>query len=159
MAPKSRSSNRRLSCASSTALRLTSGAARVDSTAVIIPVSFLASSAASRLSASFFRSDLSESNLKNVRGFRAKFVNATIRDAVLDGAGLSEADLTKSDLSESSLVGVDLRRARLFRTVLRGADLTGARMGGADLTKADLSGATWTDGERVCAEGSIGRCN
>ena len=39
------------------------------------------------------------------------------------------------------------------------ADLTGVKLGGADLTLADLSGATWTDGKRVCSEGSIGRCN
>ena len=57
------------------------------------------------------------------------------------------------------MVGADLRLARLFRATLRGADLTNARLGGADLNRADLSGATWTDGTRICAEGSIGRCN
>ena len=51
-----------------------------------------------------------------------------------------------------------MRRARLFRADLRGADLSGARLFDADLTRADLSGATWTDGKRVCAEGSIGVC-
>ena len=32
------------------------------------------------------------------------------------------------------------------------------RMRGADLHYADLSGATWVDGKKICAEGSIGRC-
>jgi hypothetical protein len=91
--------------------------------------------------------------------YRAKFVNAGLQGAVFDGAKLYEADLTKADLTGASLVGVDLRRARLYRAVLRDANLTSAQLKGADLTRADLSGATWTDGERVCAEGSVGRCN
>jgi uncharacterized protein YjbI with pentapeptide repeats len=107
---------------------------------------------------SFFRSDLSESNLKDVSGFRIKLVNATLRGTILDGAKLSEGDLTKADLTGASMVGVDLRRARLFNAILRDADLTGARLSGADLTGTDLSGATWTDGKRVCGEHSIGRC-
>jgi uncharacterized protein YjbI with pentapeptide repeats len=52
-----------------------------------------------------------------------------------------------------------LRRARFFRANLRGADLSGARTGGADMLNADLSGARWTDGKRVCAEGSLGQCD
>ena len=99
--------------------------------------------------ASFFRADLSGSTMTDIRSSRAKFVNAVLKEAVLDGAKLSEA----------SSVGADLRLARLFRATLRGADLTNARLGGADLNRADLSGATWTDGTRICAEGSIGRCN
>jgi uncharacterized protein YjbI with pentapeptide repeats len=47
----------------------------------------------------------------------------------------------------------------MFRAILRDADLTDAQLTGADMTRADLSGATWTDGQRVCAEGSVGRCN
>ncbi len=109
--------------------------------------------------ASFFRADLSGSTMTDIRSSRAKFVNAALKGAVLDGAKLFEADLTKADLSEVSLVGADLRLARLFRATLRGANLTNARLGGADLNRADLSGATWTDGTRICAEGSIGRCN
>ena len=109
--------------------------------------------------ASFFRSDLAGSKLAKVSGFRVKFVNASLRGVTLDGAKLSEADFTKADLTGASLKGVDLRRARFFAAVLRGADLTGARLTGADLTGADLSGATWVDGKRVCAQGSLGRCN
>ncbi len=108
---------------------------------------------------SFFRTDLSGGDLSDITSDRAKFVNATLLDVVLDGAKLYEADLTKADLTGASLIGVDLRRARLFRANLRNPNLTDALLKGADLARADLSGATWTDGERVCAEGSIGRCN
>ena len=38
------------------------------------------------------------------------------------------------------------------------ARLDGAQLEEADLSKADLTGATWIDGKRVCAEGSIGKC-
>lgn len=110
-------------------------------------------------SASFFRADLSDSDLSEVNGFEAKFVNAVMRNVKLDNAKLSQADFTKADLTDASLAGADLRRARFFSAVLHGADLTDARLEGADLTRADLTGATWQDGEHVCGEGSIGRCN
>lgn len=109
--------------------------------------------------ATFARADLSDSNLSKVDGFRAKFVSAKATNARFDGARLEEADLTKVDLSGASFVDANLRHALFFRANLRGADLTGARMSGADLLNADLSGATWTDGKKVCAEGSIGQCN
>lgn len=108
---------------------------------------------------SFFRTDLTGSDLSQTESYRAKFVNANMEKTVMDGAQLYEADLTKANLTGASLVGADLRRARLFRANLRGADLTDAQLKGADLTRAELSGATWTDGKRVCAEGSTGRCN
>jgi uncharacterized protein YjbI with pentapeptide repeats len=109
--------------------------------------------------ASFFRADLSRSDLTGVSGFKAKFFNAVMREAKLDEAKLSEADFTKADLTGASMAGADLRRVRFFDAVLREADLTGARLTGADMTRANLSGATWVDGKRVCAEGSLGRCN
>ncbi len=108
---------------------------------------------------SFFRAELSGSNLTKSDSSRAKYVNARMQSTILDAAKLYEADMTKADLTGASLVGADLRLARLYRATLRGADLTKARLKGTDLTRADLSGATWTDGKRICAEGSIGRCN
>jgi len=108
---------------------------------------------------SFFRADLSGSNLTKSDSSGAKYINAKMHSTVLDGAKLYDADLTKADLTGASLVGADLRLARFYRATLRGADLTKARLRGTDLARADLSGATWTDGQRVCAEGSIGRCN
>ena len=108
---------------------------------------------------SFFRATLDGAQLVKANAFRSKFVNASLKGARLDGARLEEADFTKADLSGASLVEADLRRARLDRSNLRGADLSGARLRGADLTRADLSGVTWTDGKKICAENSIGRCN
>ncbi len=124
-----------------------------------LPLNAVDLTAAELRDASFFRADLSATVLDNVSAFRAKFVNATLSEASFVEANLQEADLTKADLSDANLTAADLRRARLFRANLRGADLTDARLEGADLAQADLSGVTWTDGERVCAEGSIGRCN
>lgn len=108
---------------------------------------------------SFFRANLAGSDLSNINGFKAKFVNARMVETVLDGAKLSEADFTKADLTKASFQGADLRRARFFDAVLREADFSDARLDGADFTRADLTGATWMDGKRVCGEGSIGRCN
>ncbi len=109
--------------------------------------------------ARFNRTDLSGSNFTEIDGRRAKFITANLAGARFDRAQLNEADFTKANLAGASFRGADLRRALLFRAILRGADLTEARMTGADLLNADLSGATWTDGQTVCAEGSIGRCN
>jgi uncharacterized protein YjbI with pentapeptide repeats len=110
-------------------------------------------------SSSFLRADLRNSRLVEVEGYRAKFINAELEGAVLDGGTFFQADFTKAKMKNVSLIGADLRSARLFRADLTGANLTGARLTDADLTRAELSGATWTDGERICREGSVGRCN
>jgi uncharacterized protein YjbI with pentapeptide repeats len=109
--------------------------------------------------ASFLRSNLAESDLSGSNAYRAKFVNADLTGAKLDAAYMLEADLTKAKLTGASMVGADLRQARFFDADLRGSDLTGARITGADLTRARLDGATWVDGERICGENSVGRCN
>ena len=108
---------------------------------------------------SFQRSDLSGATLGKVDAYRVRFISAILRGAKLDDGLFSEADFTKADLTGASLVRADLRRARFFHASLRGADLTGAKTLGADLLSADLSGARWTDGTRICAEGSLGQCN
>lgn len=108
---------------------------------------------------SFFRTDLSGADLSGINGYRAKFVNAVLREANLSGAKLSSADFTKADLTGASLAQADLRRSRFYSANLRNADLSGARLKGADFSRAELSGATWSDGKRICAEGSVGRCN
>lgn len=107
---------------------------------------------------SFKRADLSRSLLKDVDGRRAKFVSAIMQEVVLDQANLVRADFTKVDLKDASLRGADLTDARLFRADLSGADLTDARLANTDLLQAVLDGATWIDGETICAKGSIGRC-
>lgn len=108
---------------------------------------------------SFQRAKLVETKLTGSDSYRARFVSAEMKGALLDGGIFAEADFTKADLAGASLKQTDLRRARFFRANLRGADLTGARLTGADLLNADLSGTRWTDGQRICAEGSVGQCN
>lgn len=108
--------------------------------------------------ASFKRADLTASLLSDVDARRAKFVTSIMADVMLDGANLVRADLTKADLKGASLKGADLTWARMFRADLSGADLTDARLDNTDLLQAVLDGATWIDGETICAEGSIGRC-
>lgn len=108
--------------------------------------------------ASFLRSDISDSNLRDIEGYKARFVSAKLRNVDFESAQLARADFTKADMTGANLTEADLRNARLYQTILREADLTGAKLGGADLADADLSGATWIDGERTCREGSIGRC-
>lgn len=108
---------------------------------------------------SYFRTNLEGADLSGIEGYRAKFINAQMAGADLSGADLERVDFTKADLADASFEGADLRNARLTRANLRGANLTGAQTGGADFFRADLSGATWIDGERICKDGSIGRCN
>lgn len=115
-------------------------------------------SGASLRDSSFKRADLSTSILQGVDARRTKFVTSNMQDVVLDDANLARADLTKVDLKGASLKGVDLTWARMFRADLSGADLTNARLDNTDLLQAVLDGATWIDGETICAEGSIGRC-
>ncbi len=107
---------------------------------------------------SFLRGSLNQADLKNISAFRTKFVSASLVDANFTKASLPEADFTKADLQGADFTRANLKRARLFKAILRGANLTKAKIEGADLTEADLSGATWIDGKRICAEGSIGRC-
>lgn len=107
---------------------------------------------------SFLRADISGSNLRGIEGFKLRLVNTTAREVDFEGASLPQADLTKADLTGANLTAADLRNARLNQAILRDADLSGVNLDGAELTEADLSGATWTDGERICREGSIGRC-
>ncbi len=108
--------------------------------------------------ARFNRANLEDSDLSKTDGRRAKFVSAVLTGVQFDNANLTEADFTKADLSGASFKDANLRSARLFRAILKDADFTGARLQAADLLNADLSGARWTDGETVCAEGSISQC-
>jgi uncharacterized protein YjbI with pentapeptide repeats len=108
--------------------------------------------------ASLSRANLAGARLVDVEGFTARFVSADLTGADLTGAVLRSADLTRATLARAVFVRADLRRARLFQADLTGADLTGAQLDGADFTGARLEGARWTDGQRVCAAGSVGSC-
>ena len=92
--------------------------------------------------------DLSGANLFGERLSRAKLSGANLSKAVLRLANLIGTDMSRADLTD----------AKLDRAILSGATLQGATLQGADLSEAILQGATWTDG-RICAAGSIGKCN
>lgn len=108
--------------------------------------------------ASMQRTDLVGAKLVRVDGQDARFVSAALRDADMTGANFRAADFTRADLRGAVLREADLRQARFFRADLRGADLTGANLAGVDLNAALLGGVRWVDGQRVCAEGSVGVC-
>jgi uncharacterized protein YjbI with pentapeptide repeats len=110
----------------------------------------------------FARADLTGARMTNMRLSRADFSGAR-----LDGADLSYSEMAVARLRDASLNGAELTGASLRGADLAGADLSGANLSyvdllGADLTGANLRAATldnaiWTDG-RICAPGSVGRC-
>lgn len=108
--------------------------------------------------ASLQRTQLVGAKLVGAEGSYVRFVSSDLNGADLTGATLREADFTRATLRGAKLVRADLRRARLFRADLTEADLTGAMLGGTDFTGVILDGATWTDGTRICAAGSVGSC-
>ena len=108
--------------------------------------------------ASLDRVVLKGAKLARVDAQGARFVSADLSGADLRDAVLRRADMTRADLIGATLVRTDLRRARFYGADLSGADLTGALLEGADLLRASLGGARWTDGSRICAEGSVGAC-
>ncbi len=88
---------------------------------------------------------------------------AILRGVDLRNADLQQADLRAADLSDAHMPGANLKDAATLGIYLRGANLSGADLSGtaltgSDLTGVELTGATWTDGETVCAEGSVGAC-
>ncbi len=111
---------------------------------------------------------LAGADLRDAELNSAKLVGADLSGARLGGGQLSYADLTGarlagSDLRAASLTGAILVRADLSRAQLTDADLgfvnlQGARLDGADLRGARLDRAIWVDG-RLCAPGSVGRCD
>ena len=109
--------------------------------------------------ATFQRAQLQKADLSGADAYRAKFFSAQLGETKFDGARLIEVDFTRANLTGASLKDVDMRNAKLVNAILNNADLTGARMTGADLRNAELGGATWIDGTKICAEGSVGRCN
>lgn len=109
--------------------------------------------------AAFGRARMTGANLSQTDAYRAKFISTDLKGAKFIGARLIEADFTRADLAGASFADADLRNAKLVDADLRGADLTGARLHGADLRRTDFSRARWIDGQRLCADNSIGQCN
>lgn len=108
--------------------------------------------------ASLQRARLALAVMVGVDATDARFLSADLTGADMTDANLRETDFTRATLREARLIRADLRRARFFRADLSGADMTGADLTGADFNGAILDGARWTDGERLCAAGSVGTC-
>lgn len=108
--------------------------------------------------ASFSRANLAGTDFTRLEGGRVRFLGADLKGAKFDEARLRGADFTEAKLEGASFRNADLADARLVSADLRGVDLTGAKLRDANFYRADLSGATWVDGKRVCAEGSVSFC-
>jgi len=85
------------------------------------------------------RAHLHDADLKDADFTGARLVCASVDEACLQGAVLTDADLTGTDLQKSDLTGADLSRARLRGALLCGADLRGAILTEADLHEARLT--------------------
>lgn len=107
--------------------------------------------------ASFNWADLTGAKLDDSRG-RVRFSRAKMKGASFRNAQLRDADFSQADLTDTDFTGANLIKVRFQSAILRGANLTGTRLRDADFFRADLSGATWIDGKRICAEGSISFC-
>jgi uncharacterized protein YjbI with pentapeptide repeats len=105
-------------------------------------------------------------NLRNAQLLRTDLSRTDMRDAKLEHAVLSFANLEQTDLSSAKLGETNLTGARLKGTILldadlkkadlRGAYLTGAvlrdvEMDGANLAGADLRGASGITSQQVCS--------
>ena len=69
----------------------------------------------------------------------ADLSRADLRDAHLRDADFSDAALSRADLRNAHLRGANLSRAVLWKADLRGADLRGADLTGADVSEVSLS--------------------
>lgn len=72
----------------------------------------------------------------------AAFVNASMRQARLNGSNLEGADLRETDLAGAFLVEVNLKKVRFLGASLRQAHLSGADLTKAALPQIDLKGAS-----------------
>lgn len=97
-------------------------------------------------------------NLDGANMSGVNMVDSKARLASFIEVDLTNANLTQADLQGANLTKTDFSRANLVNADLRGSRLTGATLLGANLTGTLLAGATWTDG-RICAAGSIGKCD
>ena len=88
------------------------------------------------VSAEFWRTNLSDTDLRC-----ARFDGGKLRDAVLDGAELHRTDFRGADLTGASLSGVEADGARFRESDLRRARMHGARFLGGDFRRAKLHGA------------------
>ena len=83
----------------------------------------------------FSRADLTKACFNDCSIDSGNFRQATLRETVLVGCKLANADLTGADLTGANLSGADLKRATLAGANLKNANLRGAKLDGVDLSK------------------------
>jgi uncharacterized protein YjbI with pentapeptide repeats len=98
---------------------------------------------------SLARFDLSGTDLRVVKLFRADLRVANLSKADLRQANLSEADLRLADLTEVDARGANLRGANLSEASLRRANLNKADLSRADFNEADLDQVTQNTSHEV----------
>ncbi len=108
--------------------------------------------------AALSNADLSGADFSAIDGYRVRFVESVLIGASFEGAKLTDARFDRAELTGASFVGASARGVKFIFADLKGVDFTGATLRNADFTGADLTGAIWTDGMKICAEGSLGMC-
>lgn len=72
---------------------------------------------------------------------------------------MTEANYVNKHLVGTDFSGKNLQKALFVNAALSNANLTNADITNADFADANLAGATWIDGKKICAAGSVGSCN
>ena len=117
-----------------------------------------------KMNAAFMtRTQLQGASMIAVQLDSAQLVNANLTGSNLRQATLTKAMLNGTNFSNANLEGANFKNAQILDVNFSGARLAGANftlagIQGTDFTGADLSGATWTDGVKICAQGSRGSC-
>jgi len=116
--------------------------------------------------------NLAAADLRGTKLVGADLAYANLVGANLVGATLGQAALVGANMRNAKLGAVDFSGANMAYAILQGADLSSANLRDSDLSNADLQGAqlltatldgakldqaVWVDG-RVCARGSVGKC-
>ena len=111
----------------------------------------------------FSNLNLSGAVMSSMKLVAARFHNANLQKADLSFSILASAGLNNANLQQAKLVGTSLEFATLTKANVTGADLSYANLVGAHIEGVNFSGAkmdkaVWVDG-RICAVGSVGKCN
>ena len=91
----------------------------------------------------YVETDGMEGRCADIQG--ADLTNANLTEANLQGADLTNANLRYANLTDADLTNANLQGADLTEAILTDADLTNANLQGAVLTNADLQGAILTN--------------
>lgn len=91
------------------------------------------------------RAHLNGANLSEANLSGTFLANAFFMDADFNGANLSEAKLFNADFSRSNFIGANLKEASPIDANFNGADFTGADLRNADLSRSYFYGANFTE--------------